>query len=266
MKIFISADIEGIIGIAHWDEATRWKPDYPPYNEELMNEIKAACEGANLAGTKEILINDGHGVGRNLNYINLPENTKIIRSFSGHPYCMMQEIDNTFDAVLMIGYHSYGASDQNPLSHTLDDNLSYIKINGDYASEFLINSYTASLVNVPVVFVSGDIGLCEHVKEINKNIETVGLNKGVGNSVISIHPKMAFDKIKHGVENILKSDFSCCSFKLPRKFDVEISYLNHTKAYKKSFYPGIIKKSSTNLYFETNDYFEVLRMLSFVID
>jgi D-amino peptidase len=54
MKIYISADIEGIAGISHWDEATRWKPDYPPFNEELMNEIKAACEGANQAGAKEI--------------------------------------------------------------------------------------------------------------------------------------------------------------------------------------------------------------------
>jgi len=265
MKIFISADIEGITGIVHWDEATRWKPDYPPYNDELMNEIRAACEGANQAGAKEILINDGHGVGRNLNYTNLPDNVKILRSYSGHPYGMMQEIDNTFDTVLMIGYHSYGTSDKNPLSHTLDDNISYIKINGEYASEFLINGYTASLVNVPVAFVSGDIGLCEHVKDVNSNIETVGLNKGIGNSIISIHPKIAFDKIKHGVETTLKNGFKNCIIELPKYFNIEISYLNHTKAYKASFYPGILQKSSTNLYFETNDYFEVLRMLAFVL-
>jgi len=265
MKVFISADIEGITGIVHWDEATRWKPDYPPYNDELLNEVRAACEGANQAGAKEILIKDAHGVGRNLNFSNLPDNVKILRSFSGHPYGMMQEIDNTFDAVLMIGYHSYGSSDQNPLSHTLDDNLSYIKINGEYASEFLINGYTASLENVPIAFVSGDYGLCEHVKEINPNIETVGLSKGIGNSAIGIHPNVAFEKIKHGVENKLKNKNDNCKISLPEKFNVEISFLNHTKAYRSSFYPGMVKKSSTNLLFETNEYFEVLRMLAFVI-
>ena len=266
MKIFISADIEGITGIVHWDEATRWKPDYPPFNDELMNEVKAACEGANQAGAKEILIADGHGVGRNLNFLNLPTNVKIVRSWSGHPYCMMQEIDNTFDAVLMIGYHSYGTSDQNPLSHTLCDNLTYIKINGEYASEFLINAYTAALVNVPVVFVSGDIGICECVNKLNPNIKTMGLNKGIGDSVISIHPNLAFTGIKQGVEDILKNDFSSCKIQLPKRFEVEISFQNHTKAYKSSFYPGIKRKSSTNLLFETDDYFEVLRMFIFVLD
>ena len=266
MKIFISADIEGIAGIVHWDEATRWKPDYPPFCDELMNEIKAACEGANQAGTKEILINDGHGVGRNLNFSNLPDNVKIIRSYNGHPFCMMQEIDNSFDAVLMIGYHSYGSSDQNPLSHTLDDNIAYIKINGEYASEFLVNAYTASFVNVPVVFVSGDIGLCEHVNKINPNIKTVGLNKGIGNSVISIHPNLAFNNIKNGVEEILKSKFDNCKITLPQDFEVEISFINHTKAYKASFYPGIKIKTSTNLIYKTSDYFEVLRMFIFVLD
>lgn len=192
MKIFVSADIEGVTGIVHWDEATRWKPDYQPFNDELMNEVKAACEGANVAGAKEILITDGHGTGRNLNFSSLPTNVKIVRSWNGHPYGMMQEIDNSFDAALMIGYHSYGSSDQNPLSHTLCDDLSFIKINGEYASEFLINAYTASLVSVPVVFVSGDMGICESINKINPNIKTVGINKGIGDSVVSIHPNLVF--------------------------------------------------------------------------
>jgi len=48
--------------------------------------------------------------------------------------------------------------------------------------------------------------------------------------------------------------------------DVELSFNNHKKAYKASFYPGIKKVSSTNLMYETNDYFEVLRMFMFVLD
>lgn len=94
----------------NWDEATRWKPDYPPFLEEMMREVQSACEGANNAGAKEIWIKDAHGIGRNLSFNGLPVNTKLIRSFSGHPFCMMQELDSTFDAVLMIGYHSFAGS------------------------------------------------------------------------------------------------------------------------------------------------------------
>ena len=266
MKIYISADIEGIIGMVHWDEATRSKPDYPPFVDEMMNETRAACEGANQAGAKEIWIKDAHGNGRNLGFSKLPSNVVIIRSFNGHPYCMMQEIDNTFDAALMIGYHSFGQSDENPLSHTLDDFISYIKINGEYASEFLIGAYTAALVNVPVVFVSGDMGICEHVNKINPNIKTVGLKKGVGDSVISIHPELAFTRIKQGVEEILKGGIDKCRIQLPKRFEVEVSFLNHTKAYKAAFYPGAKKISSTSIMYEADDYFEVLRMFMFILD
>lgn len=265
MKIYISADIEGVVGIVNWDEATRWKPDYPPYSEEMLNEVKSACEGANNAGAKEIWIKDAHGVGRNLSFRGLPSNAKLIRSFSGHPFCMMQELDNTFDAVLMVGYHSYAGSEGNPLSHTLADDLAYIKINGELASEFLINAYTASLVGVPVAFVSGDVELCKHVNNINSNIKTAELNKGIGNSVLCIHPDIALENIKQGVESALKAQVSDCMIPLPSHFEIELSFNLHTKAYKASFYPSMKKISPKTLVFETDDYFEVLRMLSFVI-
>ena len=265
MKIYISADIEGISGIVNWDEATRWKPDYPPFSDEMIKEVQAACEGANDAGAKEIWIKDAHGVGRNLSFSGLPINTKLIRSFSGHPFCMMQELDNTFNAVLMLGYHSYAGSDENPLAHTLETELSYIKINDELASEFLINAYTASYVGVPVVFVSGDVGICEHARQINEGINTVYLNKGIGNSIISIHPQLAFNNIKEAVEASLKGDMNKCRIALPELFKVELSFTEHSKAYKASFYPDMKKVSATNVMFETEDYFEVLRMLSFVV-
>lgn len=265
MKIYISADIEGVSGIVNWDEATRWKPDYVSYLEEMMREVQSACEGANNAGAKEIWIKDAHGIGRNLNFNGLPVNTKLIRSFSGHPFCMMQELDNTFNAVLMIGYHSFAGSDGNPLSHTLEDTVAYIKINGELASEFLINTYTASYVNVPVVFVSGDVQLCKHAERINPHIKTVELNKGVGDTVICLHPQIANDRIREGVESSLKVSFTQCLIPLPSVFDIEISFNSHTKAYKVSFYPGMRKLTSNTLNFKTTDYFEVLRMLSFVV-
>jgi len=234
MKIYISADIEGITGIVNWDEATRCKPDYTPFQAEMINEVRAACEGANNRGAKEIWVKDAHWTARNLSFDGLPNNTRLIRAFNGHPYAMMQELDKTFDAVLMIGYHSYA-------------------------------SYTAAMMNVPVVFVSGDEGLCGHVKSINKNIITVSVGKGVGSSVISIHPEVVFCNIKSGVEEALSKDFKKCKLNLPQNFLIELSYIDHAKAYKASFYPGMDKVSATTLVFKTNDYFEVLRMLAFVV-
>ncbi|GAI13006.1 unnamed protein product, partial [marine sediment metagenome] len=162
------------------------------------------------------------------------------RGWSEHSYLMVQELNESFDALLMIGYHSFGGSSSNPLSHTLSSGtLNYIKLNGEYASEFLIHGYAATNTGVPVVFVSGDEGICKEVNKVNKNIKTVAVNKGVGNSVISIHPQLATKKIKEGVESILKGDINKCKIELPDHFKVKLSFKNHVKAFKASFYPGM---------------------------
>ena len=266
MKIYISADIEGITGITHWDETEKSKSDYQRFGKQMTDEVKAACEGAINAGADEIWIKDAHDTGRNIIAVDLPQIVRLVRGWSEHPYLMVQELDESFDALLMIGYHSFGGSSSNPLSHTLSSGtLNYIKLNGEYASEFLIHSYAAATMGVPVVFVSGDEGICNEVNKVNKNIKTVAVNKGVGDSVISIHPQLAVKKIKEGVESILKGDIDRCKIELPDHFKVEVSFKNHVKAFKASFYPGIKQISSTNVLFESNDYFEILRMLLFVI-
>ena len=265
MKIYISADIEGTAGIAHWDEADRTKSDFKEFRSQMTAEVKAACEGANQAGAKEILIKDAHDSARNLIVSELPENIKIIREWSGHPFSMMQGIDKSFDAVVFTGYHSGAGSNASSLAHTLREDYMYIKINGCYASEFLINAYTASYVGVPVVMVTGDKGLCKEVKKINPNITTVAVNEGEGSSTISIHPIKAIKKIKNTAKKALSGKFSKCRLKLPSKFEMEILFKDSRKAYKNSFYPGAEMPDVSIIRFRCKDYFDILRFLSFTM-
>ncbi|SHK04070.1 M55 family metallopeptidase [Paramaledivibacter caminithermalis] len=266
MKIYISADIEGITGVTSWSETDKGHADYSDFVKQMEKEVCAACKGAIKAGAKEILIKDAHDSGRNINPAVLPRDVKLIRGWSGHPFSMVQELDESFDALMFIGYHSCGGSKHNPLSHTMNSSdVNYIKINGRYASEFLIHAYAAATVNVPVVFVSGDKGLCDEIKEVNENISTLAVKEGIGNSTLSIHNDLAVELTQKKVEQTLSSNFKLCEIKLPDSFEVEISYAKHTKAYKASFYPGMKQISPTNVLFKTKDYFEVLRMISFVV-
>lgn len=266
MKIFISVDIEGVAGITDWSEARKSSDEYKYFAEQMTREVKAACKGANKAGTDEIWIKDAHGSGRNINASKLPENTKLIRGWSGHPFSMVQELDETFDALIYIGYHSWGGSNYNPLAHTIDSSkVDNIKINGEYVSEFLLNSYAAAYVGVPVVFISGDKGICEHANGINKNIKTVPISEGVGNSTISIHPDLAIGLIEEGVEESLKGDLSKNKITLPEEFNLEISYMVQGAAYEASFYPGAELIAPKKVKFYSKDYFEVLRAIMFLI-
>lgn len=263
MKVYISADIEGVTGILNWNQCRYDKPEYKEFSNQMSKEVAAACLGANLAGAKEILIKDGHSLCTNIDFDLLPENAMMVRGLSGNPFAMMQEIDSTFDAVIMIGYHSGASFEDNPLCHTYSTNIFSFKINGELVNEYLLNTYIASYVGVPVVFLSGDVGVCNYAKDINPNIHTVATNKHFGASTISIHPKLSLKLIEEGVRSALTKDVTSCFLELPEEFEIEICFHDPSIAYKKSFYPGMEKISSTTLRFYSRDYYEVLRMMQF---
>ncbi len=263
MKVYISADIEGVTGATHWDEGDKKNPDYGEFREQMTAEVAAACEGALSAGATEIWVKDAHWTGRNIIPSKLPREVRLVREWSGHPFAMMQELDETFQDALMIGYHSRAGSGGSPLAHTMTGNVIYTKINGQYASEFLIAAYTAGLVGVPVVFISGDAGICQEAQELVPNLGAVAVKQGVGNSTVNIHPHLAVERIRAGVEAALKGDVSRCRVPMPDRFAVELRYKNHADAYRMSFFPGASLKEPHTVGFEAGDYFEVLRFFSF---
>ena len=264
MKVFISVDIEGVAGSTVWDETEKGKDLYDYFARQMTREAKAACDGANDGGATEIMVNDAHDSGRNIDHNLLPKNTKLIRGWSGGLFSMVQELDETYDALMFVGYHSAAGKDTNPLSHTMSTSLDYVKINGIVASEFLIHSYIAAYLKVPVVFLSGDKGLCETAKCL-KNIVTVAVKEGKGNSTVSIHPELALELICEGAKEAIIQDRSKCIIELPKEFNVEIRYRNHKDAYKSSFYPKIIKLDENTIQYNSNDYMDVLRMMNFLI-
>jgi len=266
MKIYITADIEGITGAAHWDETNKSHADYAEFREQMTAEVAAACEGALNAGATEIWVKDAHWTGRNIIPAKLPREVRLVREWSGHPFSMMQELDETFAATLAIGYHARAGSNGSPLAHTMTGNVVYFKINGQYASEFMISAYTAGLVGVPVVFLSGDAAVCQDAEALIPGLLTVAVMQGSGNSTVSIHPHLAVERIRAGVEAALKGDLSKCRVRMPDHFAVELRYKNHADAYHASFFPGVSLIEPHAVQFEADDYFEVLRFLEFCIE
>ncbi|MFC1785042.1 M55 family metallopeptidase [Candidatus Neomarinimicrobiota bacterium] len=266
MKIYISADIEGVCGSTHWNEADNDKSDYGEFQKQMTAEVTAVCKGAMAAGVKDITVQDAHGTGRNITAKELPDGVKLIRGWSGHPNAMVQELDKSFDALMFVGYHSHAGSSGNPLAHTMrGSHVDYLKINEHYASEFLLHGLLAATLDVPVAFLAGDNELCKHVKNINKNITTVAVKEGIGDSTVSLHPKAAIEKIWQGTESALKGDLTKCRLPIYNEYNIELRFKKHQQAFDASFYPGCKLLESQTITFNTNDYFEVMRMMHFVI-
>ncbi len=266
MKVYISTDIEGICGVTVWDETEHGKTGYSEAQRQMTAEVKAACEGALAAGATEILVKDAHATGRNILATELPGEVQLIRGWSGHPYSMVQELDNSIAAVLFVGYHARAGSAGNPLSHTMSSStVDYMKINGVLASEFLLHSHVAGMYRIPLVFLSGDEDICNEARELVPGLTTVAVKKGVGRSTVNIHPGLAITKIRAGVESALKADFTNCVLPVPASYTMEIRYKNHDKAYRASFYPGARSVDSQTIQYTGSDYFDVMRFRSFVI-
>ncbi len=264
MKVYISADIEGVAGIAHWDEAIKSKADYQEFREQMTLDVAAACEAALEAGATEILVKDAHASGRNIIAAKLPEKARVIRGWSGHPYAMLQELDASFDAVAMLGYHAAATGPSNPLSHT--NTLKYAKIllNGELASEFHLHSYVAATQGVPVVALSGDAGICAAAKAFNPSITAVETGIGIGDSSTGLHPHRARREIAAGVKRALQGDKAACRIALPARFEIEVWFKKHADAYSASFYPGARAIGSEAVGLASDDFFEIARMLRFV--
>lgn len=264
-KLFISADIEGTAGIAHWDETEKNKADYAYFAAQMTREVNAACLGALDAGFDKILVKDAHDSGRNINPAQLPVEASVYRGWARHPFCMMFGLDRSFRGVVFTGYHSAAQMNTNPLSHTMTTKANYVKINGELCSELMINSLTAAYVGVPIYCVCGDKGLCEWMNDVNPNIATVAVSEGIGSGTLGMHPDVAVRKIREAVAEALKRPGEEMMFPLPEYFEAEVNYKEHFLASSHSFYPGASLKDARTVSFASDDYFEVLRFFHFVL-
>jgi D-amino peptidase len=264
MKVYISVDIEGSAGITHWDEAAKRHCDYPEFRERMTAEAVAACEGALAAGAREIWVKDAHGSGRNILAERLPGEVRLIRGWSGHPFCMLQELDESFNAAAVIGWHGAASHPDNPLSHTLTGFYGQVTLNGMLCSEYLLHAHIAALVDTPIVFLSGDSGICAQARTVNRTIHTVETNTGRGESVISIQPDIARERIPKGIETALRSDLLEHTLSRSDHYELRMRFKHHGDAYRNAFYPGARLADSETVVFEADDFMEIARILRFM--
>jgi D-amino peptidase len=264
MKVYISVDIEGVAGITHWDEAEKNHADWQEFREIMTRETLAAVDGARAAGATEIWVKDAHDSARNLITTMMPADITLIRGWSGHPFSMIQELDESFDALIMVGWHAGIDSDENALAHTMNLRTSAMVLNGKPASEFTLFVNAAATLNVPCVFVSGDKALMREVEATNCHITRVAVKEGKGASTISMSPVAAQAAIKAGVAKALRGDLKACCITPPEKSVLELTYVSPALAYEKSWYPGCKYMGNHTNRIETTNFFDVMRALRFI--
>lgn len=266
MNVYITCDIEGCADVTHPEECSAAYSDYAAAREQMTQEVAAACRGALAAGAGDVLVRDAHGSTRNVMHRLLPREARLLRGSSGDLIPMITGLQReTFDALLMIGYHSAAGENTNPLSHTFNHATERILLNGEPMSEFLYYAYAAAVYKVPLVLVSGDQGICDCAARKVPGIRTVATKTCMGASTLSLHPDLACARIEEAARAALAGDRTACRIELPPAFMIEIRYRDHSVALDRSFYPGARLLDAKTLQFATDDYTEILRLVHFVL-
>ncbi len=265
MKVYISVDIEGITGVTSWEETEIDGIGSDFAKNQMTKEALAACQAAIEMGAKEVYIKDAHDTGRSLDLSVFPKEVKVIRQWTGEPVSMLAGLDSSFDALILIGYHSAAGQVGNPLAHTISrKKVHYIKINGEIVSEFDLNSMVAWERGVPTVFVSGDENLTLNAKKLIPKIETLAVKDGLGGASIDISPNLALELIKEGVKKGI-SKIDECKIELPDTFEVELSYKDHTMVNRARYYPGVQVKDAYSVSYKSKTMEDMMTTRMFIM-
>jgi D-amino peptidase len=258
LRVFISVDMEGLAGVVAGEEVSRSGQDYPYFRKLMTLEASAAVEGALAAGATEVVVRDSHGSKQNIIPDLLHREAKLLRGVSGATKNMMDTMDESYDAVVFIGYHAKAGTPDAILEHTSTGNVTDISINGISLPEAGYNALIAGMYDVPVVFLAGDKAVCEQAKDLFGAIETVAVKEGIGAAALSLHPEVARERIKAGVEKALRNLESYRPYKMEPPYTMVLKLKQETKVYVAAVYPGAERTGDWEITYKSDDLLDVI--------
>jgi len=265
MRLYISADIEGIAGVVTRDHLSPSGFEYERARHWMTEEVAAACDAATAAGVKEIVISDSHGNGENLFLERFPKGTQVIRSWP-RPLVMMQGLETGhFDAAMLIGYHTGSTAMGGILAHTLTGNIREIRLNGEVASETVISAAIAAHFKVPVVLATGDDCYCAHAREVFGDIETAVVKWAHGMiSARTLRPDDACDLVREKAAAALArlGDFELRGVTAP--VTLEIDFKGRLQAELLDYLPNVERTAAYTVQYVAQDILDVAKFLEFV--
>jgi D-amino peptidase len=186
-KVYISVDMEGISGISGSDQLSPGGSEYARSRKLMVEDANAAIRGALAAGATEILVNDSHGLQRNLLPEDLHPSARLI-SHSFKRFGMMEGLDGSFDAVIFIGYHAKADNPIGLFAHTGSGVVRDLQINGRSVGEGGMNTLLATWYGVPVVLVTGDDVAVAEVREVATAARGVVVKRAINVRAVELMP------------------------------------------------------------------------------
>ncbi|MGB1779168.1 MAG: M55 family metallopeptidase [Longimicrobiales bacterium] len=264
LKVYISADLEGVVGVVTGDQLGPSGFEYGRFRQFMTNEVNAAISAAREMGATEILVSDSHGNGENLLMEQLPDDIQLIRAWP-RPLMMMEGIDETFDAAILIGYHASTTNTEGVRAHTISSaSLTAVRINGIEMMEASINAAIAGDFGVPVVMISGDDATIEEARRIIGDMEGAVVKWNYGfHSARTIMPEASYALIGDRVKAALGRLDDFTPYVMDGPVELEISFKNYLPAEVMAYLPNVDRVDAHTIRFVGADMTEISRFIAF---
>jgi D-amino peptidase len=265
LKIFISADMEGLVGAVTGDHLGPSGFEYNTFREIMTREVNAAIAAARAAGATEFVVADSHGNGENLLLDLLPQDILLVRSWP-RPLGMMHGIDETFDGAILIGYHASTTNTDGVRAHTFSSgNYAAVRLNGVEVPEAVVSSAIAGHFGVPVIMISGDDAIMEEARSHLGDIEGAVLKWNHSfHSATTLMPEAAYrligEKVTAAMERI--DDFE--PYVIDEPIRLEVTFKNYQPSQILSYLSIVDRIDSHTVGFTGKDMVEVSKFIQFV--
>ena len=204
MKLYIVADMEGIAGVVAPEQVScgsGW--EYDQARRQFTEEVCAICSGAIEAGAEEIVVNDFHGNGRNIDLALLPQQVQLIRG-EFRPTSGFDLLDSSFHGLILLGAHARSGSRGSILPHTYSSKVQF-ELFGQPVGEFDILSFLAGEYKVPTILISGDDKTISQAHTNLPSTAAVMTKYSIGsNSAVCVHPKRVCEMLRTETRRVVK--------------------------------------------------------------
>jgi D-amino peptidase len=187
VRIYISADMEGVTGLVDYHDVQPGGRDYEPGRVMMTEDVNAAVRGALAGGAAQVTVNDAHGPMRNLLPGLLHPAATLIRG-RPKPMGMLEGLGGDFDATVCIGYHAragaLGVLSHSFMGHEIED----MWLDDRPAGEIGLVHATATALGAPVIALSGDDAACAEMTEWDPAVATVAVKQARDRFAAELRP------------------------------------------------------------------------------
>jgi D-amino peptidase len=179
---------------------------------------------------------------------------------------MMQGLDSTFGAAVLIGYHASTNSTLGIRAHTITGlGFTSLELNGQSMSESSLGAALAGHFGVPVVMISGDDSATAELKRLIPNVETAVVKSPISfNAGITLTPVAGQALVRAGVREGVRRRREIAPFRVRAPVQLDLTLRSIQPAELLAYLNAVKRTGSRSIRYVGSDLLEISRFLQFV--